>query len=139
MIESLHALLFALNNLHVSLEGANLETVRVETVEVIESLSTEEIVRVVFRESPIMSEIIRCESGYRQFDSDGDVLRGKVNSKDVGLAQINEAYHLQEAKRLGLDIYSVEGNLLYAKVLYQKNKTKDWTASRKCWQPFASR
>ena len=38
----------------------------------------------------ILKKIAFCESGNKQFNSDGSVLRGKQNSRDVGKWQINE-------------------------------------------------
>ena len=38
--------------------------------------------------------VARCESGYRQFNADGTLLRGKQNPQDVRVLQVNEKYHL---------------------------------------------
>lgn len=59
-------------------------------------------------------EIARCESGRRQFNDDGTVLRGRENPLDVGFLQINEYYWLRKSKELGYDIYSLEGNIKMA-------------------------
>lgn len=82
---------------------------------------------------PIMIEIARCESNFRQFNEDGSVLRGRVNPKDVGIFQINEYYHLENSKHLGFNIYTTEGNIGYALHLYRKNGTRDWKWSQSCW------
>ncbi len=50
--------------------------------------------------------------------------------------QINEKYHLEESKRLGYDIYSLEGNVKYAKYLYDKEGAKPWLSSSVCWAKF---
>ncbi len=47
--------------------------------------------------------------------------------------QINEYYHAKTAEKMGLDIYTLEGNMAYAKYLYEKNGLSDWDASRPCW------
>jgi len=47
--------------------------------------------------------------------------------------QINEKYHLDEAKKLGIDIYTVEGNMEFARILYDKFGTEPWNASSACW------
>lgn len=86
-----------------------------------------------FAKTPVMSKIARCESGNRQFDSRGNVLRGKVNSKDVGVMQINERYHATRAKALGYDIHTLDGNLGYAARLYKEQGTSPWLASSACW------
>lgn len=82
--------------------------------------------------------ILACESGRgigkpQQFNKDGTVLRGKINHSDVGAAQINEYYHLAESKRLGYDIYTLEGNIAYAKYLYDTQGSQPWSESESCW------
>lgn len=91
-------------------------------------------VRLYFKDTPIMAEIVSCESHFRQFNSDGTALRGVANSQDIGIAQVNEYYHLKRAKKMGLDIYSVEGNMAYAKVLYEEEGTAPWISSAPCWK-----
>jgi hypothetical protein len=93
----------------------------------------EKYLREHFADTPILVEIARCESTFRQFDKDGKVIRGKVNSADVGIMQINEKYHLETAKKLGLDIHTVDGNIEYAKYLYSKYGAEPWSASSPCW------
>ncbi len=80
-----------------------------------------------------MQKIAYCESRNRQFDKDGSILRGVVNSKDVGIFQINEKYHLSDSKDMGVNIYSIEGNMEYAKYLYENQGTAPWISSRPCW------
>jgi hypothetical protein len=86
-----------------------------------------------FKDSPIMAEVARCESTYRQFNPDGSVLRGRVNGADVGVMQVNEKYHLARSKQLGINIYTLEGNLTYGKFLYKEQGTRPWNASKPCW------
>lgn len=93
----------------------------------------EEYVREYFKDTPILADVARCESQFRQFGKDGYVLRGMVDKRDVGVMQINEGYHLETANKLNRDIYTIEGNLEYAKVLYQKFGLSPWKASSKCW------
>lgn len=81
-----------------------------------------------------MREIARCESSMRQFNKDGTVLRGHVNPKDVGMFQINEYYHLKDSQRLGYNIYTLEGNIGYAKHLVETQGYRPWSASQACWQ-----
>lgn len=100
---------------------------------IVSPMTLEAYVQAYFAETPILAKISKCESRTRQFGKDGKVLRGEVNSDDVGLMQINEQYHAKEAKALGLDLESVEGNLAYAKHLYDTEGTKPWNASKKCW------
>jgi hypothetical protein len=81
-----------------------------------------------------------CESTTRQYDennlaADGTpkVLRGVVNSADVGIFQINEKYHLERSQSLGYDIYIPEGNIDYAMSLLKEEGSKHWKASEPCW------
>ena len=96
-------------------------------------ITLESYVRAYFAETPILAEISGCESGFRQSDQAGNVLRGKVNKSDVGLMQVNEYYHGQKALDLGFNLDTVDGNLAYAKYLYEKEGTAPWSASEKCW------
>ena len=86
-----------------------------------------------FTKAPILAEVARCESTYRQFGLDGGVLRGLVNPADVGVMQINEGYHSRKASELGLDLHTLEGNVAYAKYLYEKEGVQPWKSSAKCW------
>lgn len=97
-------------------------------------VTLETYVRNYFAETPVLAEISRCESHFRQFDSEGNVLRGTVNKSDVGLMQINEYYHQDKADELELDLKTIEGNLAYAKYLYDKQGVTPWKASSKCWK-----
>ena len=86
-----------------------------------------------FKDDPILIEVASCESTFRQFNSSGKLLRGEVNSDDVGVMQINEKYHYERAMKMGLDIRTLEGNLAYAKWLYDNQGLKPWNSSSKCW------
>ena len=86
-----------------------------------------------FADTPILVDIARCESSFHQFDSNGNIIRGRVNSADIGVMQINEMYHADTAKKLGINLYTVEGNVLYAKHLYAEKGSQPWISSSKCW------
>jgi len=86
-----------------------------------------------FGTSSIMIAVASCESHFRQTNKDGSVFRGKQNPKDVGALQINEYYHLADAKKLGLNIHTLEGNIAYARILYDRNGTRDWNWSKPMW------
>lgn len=94
----------------------------------------ESATREYFQDIPLMAEIAWCESRFRQFDKNGDTFRGVVNNKDVGVMQINEYYHLKRAKKLGIDIYTVEGNLKYGRLLYSEEGARPWNSSAPCWK-----
>ena len=93
----------------------------------------ESYLRKEFADRPILVDIARCESNFHQFDKDGNIIRGRVNSADIGVMQINEKYHAETAEKLGLDLYTTEGNVAYAKHLYDEQGAKPWISSSKCW------
>lgn len=78
-------------------------------------------------------EVARCESQNRQYNADGSVLRGVQNSQDVGVFQINERYHLDASRKMGLDIHTTEGNMEYAEHLYETQGLQPWSWSKSCW------
>lgn len=94
---------------------------------------TEMRVYTYFSDIPEMVAVAKCESTMRQFDSNGNVLRGRAVSSDIGVMQINEYFHGSQAKRLGYNIYSLEGNLHYARYLYEHYGLQPWSASKPCW------
>lgn len=97
-------------------------------------MTVEEQVREYFSDIPVMVPIAKCESTFRHIDNQtGEPLRGYVNNSDVGVMQINEYYHRQAAENLGYDIYTIKGNMQYARYLYQEQGTQPWQASEKCW------
>lgn len=100
---------------------------------IIKPQTLEELVRDYYTEMPILAEVARCESQFRHYDKNGNIIRGIANTKDVGVMQINEKYHGDTAETLDLDIYSLDGNLEYAKYLYEKEGTAPWRSSAKCW------
>lgn len=97
-------------------------------------LTLEQYVREYFEEEPILAEIAKCESTFRHFGKNGKVIRGIQNREDVGLMQINEYFHGDSAKKNGFDIYSLEGNMSYAKWLYERQGSVPWVHSSKCWK-----
>jgi len=111
-------------------------TTTIQTIDITTATSTEDIRKITkeyFKDTPILAEIARCESTYRQFLPTGDVLRGRVNSADVGVMQINERYHLARSVKLGMDVHTLEGNLEYGAFLYKEQGSRPWNASKPCW------
>lgn len=99
----------------------------------------------VWKDYPELKKICACESAGqpyrepRQFNSDktplwgNDPKTGKPIKNDVGMCQISLHYHGKETKRLGLDVInSEEDNVSYAKILYDKEGSRPWNASKKC-------
>lgn len=126
----------------MAVESVKQESAITRNINITDAKQIENYVRREFSNTPILVEIARCESTFRQFDSKGKVIRGLVNRADVGVMQINEKYHSEAADKLGTDIYSVEGNVAFAKYLYKKYGTSPWSASSNCWSatgPIAQR
>jgi len=82
---------------------------------------------------PVMQRIAQCESSSMQFKNGTVVLNGNSNGTvDIGEWQINSS-HTQEAKKLGYDIFTQEGNYNYAMYIYKTQGTGPWSSSAKCW------
>lgn len=97
-------------------------------------ITVEEYVKNYFSDIPVMVEIAKCESRFRQLDKDGEVLRGEINSLDRGVMQINEYYHNEDSAKLGFDILTIEGNTAYARYLFEKYGVRPWESSSPCWK-----
>ena len=95
--------------------------------------SPKEFVQSYFADAPIMVSIAKCESRFHQYGEHGSVYRGEINNLDVGVMQINEYYHSDTAKKLGIDLYTIQGNVAYARCLYDKQGTAPWSSSEGCW------
>lgn len=93
-----------------------------------------QFVKEYFADVPVLVEIARCESTYRHTGTRGDIIRGIVNPGDLGIMQINEYYHRKRAVELGYDLYTLGGNLAYARYLYEKEGVTPWRSSEKCWK-----
>ena len=123
-----------------TVENSSYKVVKEISNQEIESLlSTEQYIKQYFKDIPIMIEIARCESTFRQLDLDGEIHRGRVNSEDVGVMQINERYHLNQAEEKDYNIYTIEGNTAYARDLYERQGTQPWNSSRACWGKYENR
>ncbi len=102
-------------------------------------MSTEKYIKQYFKDIPIMIQIARCESTFRQLDKNGNIHRGKVNSKDVGVMQINEYYHLDKSEKENYNIHTLEDNVAYARALYEKDGTRPWNSSKPCWGKYENK
>ncbi len=89
-----------------------------------------------FAKTPLLIHIAGCESQFRQFDKNGNVLRGAVVHQDIGVMQINETYQGALASALGYNIYSLQGNVAYAKWLYDQEGAQPWSSSSACWSQY---
>ena len=80
----------------------------------------------------ILSVIAFCESTDRHFNPDGSVIRGIVDSRDIGRYLNNLDDHQETAESMGLDLFKEKDNETYAKHLYKTQGTQPWSASYKC-------
>lgn len=94
---------------------------------------TEGIVREYFKDIPVMVAVAKCESHFQHTLSDGSILKGRVDSADTGVMQINKRYHGAKALELGLDLNNLYDNMAYARHLYEDQGTRPWNASAPCW------
>jgi hypothetical protein len=92
-------------------------------------------VKEYYAETPILASIAWCESRHRHMGANGSVIKNPTSTA-IGVMQIMESIHDEDAKELGIDIKSLDGNLSYAKVLYEKQGTKPWNASKSCWGKY---
>jgi hypothetical protein len=97
------------------------------------AIDTESAVRAYFSDIPVMIQVARCESTFQHTLADGSVLRGRVDSRDTGVMQINTGYHAATADRLGLELTDLYDNMAYARHLYETQGVQPWSASRPCW------
>jgi hypothetical protein len=98
------------------------------------NVDVEQAVRAKFADAPVMIEIARCESKFRQYTDAGNPLYGGHGGKMVGVFQIYSDVHAAFAKSLLMDIETLDGNLEYAKYLYDRDGTHPWNSSAACWR-----
>lgn len=126
------ALLFALLFVGFQISSAeaaatsSVSTATANSVTVHDRALIESRVREYFADIPVMIEIARCESNFRQFTDNGSVLRGGAGGGMVGVFQFYVEVHINAAIGLGFDINTLEGNLGYARHLYQSSGTRPW-------------
>lgn len=118
-------------------EQGSTSTTRIEA-RLQEAQSVEEYVRTYFADTPILATIAQCETHFRHYEQDGTVVRGDINESDLGVMQINEYYHGETAKERGYDIYTLHGNLAYARDLYERQGVQPWSSSAHCWAEKSS-
>ncbi len=93
-----------------------------------ESSTKEEIKLAVIEEfGHKMAEIVRCESGFKLKAHNP---YNKNGTTDSGLFQINST-HRAKAKKMGIDLDTIQGQFAYAKYLVSKNGYKDRVCARK--------
>lgn len=89
--------------------------------------------------NPLLKPVCACESvgnrygEPRQFNSDGTVIRGVINNQDIGMCQINLTYHGKAAEKMGIDLFTEQGNIRYANWLFEQSGYTPWNWSKPCW------
>lgn len=77
-----------------------------------------------------------CESGNKQFYSDGTLVTGP-DGHDHGRFQIRETVHRASALKRGWDIDTDYGNTMYALYLYKNHGLGPWYSSASCWHSLS--
>lgn len=101
--------------------------------EIFTKAESEAKVRAYFKDIPVMIEIARCESEFRQYTDAGNVLRGGDSGGMIGVFQFFESIHAVPAKALGFDLATLDGNLGYAKHVHISEGTVPWNPAKDCW------
>ncbi len=83
-------------------------------------------VRAAFADVPVMVEIAKCESKFRQFTDAGNIFYGGQAQGMIGVFQFYESIHKPIATALGYDLATVEGNIAYARHLYKESGVGPW-------------
>ena len=96
-------------------------------------VSTEDKVREYFIDTPVLAEIAYCESKFKHYNKNGEVIRGELTPEDVGVMQINEYFHEKTYGILEINVHTLEGNMEYAQWLYDREGTTPWNSSKHCW------
>ena len=84
----------------------------------------------------IFARVADCESNGNQYDTNGNVVHGRVDWNDIGKYQINQGYWGDEAYRLGHDIYTPSGNAAMALEIYNRRGLEPWSSSQWCWGQY---
>ena len=98
------------------------------------AVNTETEIREYFEDIPVMIEIARCESKFRQFTDSGNVLKGGAGGGMIGVFQFYESAHTGAASALGYDLTTLDGNLAYARHIYEAQGTTPWNSAKYCWE-----
>lgn len=81
----------------------------------------------------VMSDIAKCETDYVQYDKSNHVIRGVINPGDFGIFQINIEYWKKDIKDMGINPYTLSGNIELAKHIKEVQGLSAWEPSMKCW------
>jgi hypothetical protein len=109
-----------------------IKTIQAEspTAELQEPTATQMVAFYFGDDAKRMEQIFKCESGLRQFDTNGNVIMS--HTRDFGVAQINEKTWDSTAKEMGLDYKnSMIDNLKMARHIYDVQGKKAWVCASK--------
>jgi len=107
--------------------------VKIETsIEWSESRIEEQIRKVFWEEPDLAVAIAKCE-GITNGKLDPFAFNPTNGSDDKGIFQISTLHHGVRVEELGLDMFDVQDNLTYAKILFDSQGTQPWSASKHCW------
>jgi len=81
----------------------------------------------------VANRIIKCESSFKENAFNKNIKDGVHWSTDFGYFQVNDFFHEKEMIKIGLDIHTPNDNLEYGFYLLQRDGTRHWKASSKCW------
>lgn len=95
--------------------------------------AVETAVREYFKDIPVMIEIARCESEFRQYKADGTALYGGWSDNMIGVFQFFNVIHQGPAELLGFNLATLDGNMAYARYLHAQSGTTPWNSSKSCW------
>lgn len=82
--------------------------------------------------TPELLKVAFCESSLQQFDKNGNPLLSKTD--DIGVFQISAPNHALEAEKMNINLNTLDGNVKFAKWLYDTQGIGAWDSSRKCWE-----
>lgn len=102
------------------------------TIDPYNSVDVAAAVKSYFADIPVMANIAKCESNFREYSANGSVLNGGSGGM-IGVFQINRSVHAKFALSLGDDITTLAGNMAYARYLYSQQGTAPWDSSKSCW------
>lgn len=91
-------------------------------------------VREYYKDVPVLAEIARCESRFRHYNKNGEVLMNEQGSSATGVMQIMASVHEAEAEKHGWELTDFKGNMAYGRMLYEQRGTQPWEASAYCWR-----
>lgn len=80
-----------------------------------------------------LASFSQCESGFRQFDTDGGPFMSGYGTPDCGAFQINSAHWDGATATSSSVCVSLEANVKIAVSLYRMSGSHPWDNSKSCW------